>query len=137
MRRAERVSCASSRKFPACGRGAQLSHPEGSSFAIVPLQRTLFVEGESRERDIRRFRGVVLALGYRTQEPPSARFRREDGPPQVWYLVSDRLRPAPFWVDASQLTRQDWVPPEAAAEAPGAPVPVPEPAPLEALHVRG
>src|SRR3954451_22596512 len=93
--------------------GAQLSHPEDPSFAIVPLQRTLFVEGASRERDIRRFRGVVLALGYRSQEAPTGRFRRDDGPPQVWYLVSDRLRPAPFWVDASQLTRQDWVAPEA------------------------
>jgi len=114
-----------------------MSHPEDSSFAIVPLQRTLFVEGESREREIRRFRGVVIALGYRTQEPPSGRFRRDEGPPQVWYLVSDRLRPAPFWVDGSQLTRQDWVPPEAAVEAPAAPVAVAEPAPVEAIHSRG
>jgi hypothetical protein len=118
-----------------------LSHPEDSSFAIVPLQRTLFVEGESRERDIRRFRGVVLALGYRSQDAPAGRFRRDEGPPQVWYLVSDRLRPAPFWVDASQLTRQDWVAPEALVEPPTAPVPVPVPVPesasVEALHVRG
>ena len=113
-----------------------MSHPEDSSFAIVPLQRTLFVEGESREREIRRFRGVVIALGYRTQEAPTGRFRRDEGPPQVWYLVSDRLRPAPFWVDGSQLTRQDWVPPEAAVETAAAPVAVPEPAPLEAIPAR-
>ena len=77
-------------------------------FNVVPVNRMLLVEGRS-QRDT--FRGIVLALGWRTEEDaPRRRSQIGDGVPEMHYLVSDESKPAPIWVEAGQLSSQQWFP---------------------------
>jgi hypothetical protein len=80
-------------------------------FNVVPLTKTLLVEGESRRE---RFRGLVLAVGWSEEPAPPGAPRRRTGPgvqpPEMHYLVSDESKPAPMWVEARQITSQHWFP---------------------------
>jgi len=78
-------------------------------FNVVPVNRMLLVEGRS-QRDS--FRGIVLALGWRTEEDAGPRRRSQigDSMPEMHYLVSDESKPAPIWVEAGQLSSQQWFP---------------------------
>ena len=86
-------------------------------FNVVPVNRMLLVEGRS-QRDS--FRGIVLAIGWRTEEDGGSRHRSQigDAMPEMHYLVSDESKPAPIWVEAGQLTSQQWFP-VAPAPSPG------------------
>ena len=86
-------------------------------FNVVPVNRMLLVEGRS-QRDS--FRGIVLALGWRTEEDAGSRRRSQigDSMPEMHYLVSDESKPAPIWVEAGQLSSQQWFP-LAPAPSPG------------------
>jgi hypothetical protein len=102
------------------------------TFAMIPLERTLFVEGRSRDRKVGEFRGVVLAIGWWSAgEAPSRRAWGETPPPTPLYLVSDRNKPSPVWVAAAELEAQDWIsafgavpppPPRAEEDGGGEPV---------------
>jgi hypothetical protein len=85
-------------------------------FNVVPVNRMLLVEGRS-QRDS--FRGIVLAVGWRVEEEGGPRRRSQigDSMPEMHYLVSDESKPAPIWVDAGQLSSQQWFP---VASAPSA-----------------
>src|SRR5438445_13379160 len=86
-------------------------------FHVAPLSKTLLVEGGDRRES---FRGLVLAIGWWDAGGTQARPRWSgSGPsgPDLQYLVSDQTRPAPFWVDARQLTSQRWFPMLATPEA--------------------
>ncbi len=78
-------------------------------FNVVPVNRMLLVEGRS-QRDS--FRGIVLALGWREDDGGGQRRRSGlgDSAPDLLYLVSDESKPAPIWVEASQLSSQQWFP---------------------------
>lgn len=80
-------------------------------FQMVTLERTLFVEGRSRDRRTGEFAGIVLALGWWSgaEEPGGRRPWAEATPPALMYLVSDRGKPAPIWVAAAEITGQDWI----------------------------
>jgi hypothetical protein len=81
-----------------------------SDFNIVPVNRMLLVEGRS-QRDS--FRGIVLAIGWRAEEDRAARRRAAipgEALPDLHYLVSDESKPAPIWVEAAQLSSQQWFP---------------------------
>jgi hypothetical protein len=99
-----------------------------ADFQVVPLTKTLLVEGRSRSEA---FRGLVLALGW-WSGPPAATAapsgpRRGVGQqaPELHYLVSDQSKPAPIWVESRHVTSQRWFPvadasvrhPDAAAES--------------------
>jgi hypothetical protein len=79
-------------------------------FQMVALERTLFVEGKSRDRSVGEFRGIVLALGWYpdADEAPRSKWSSTT-PSEVHYLVSDRRKPAPVWVAAADLSKQDWI----------------------------
>jgi hypothetical protein len=78
-------------------------------FNVVPVNRMLLVEGRS-QRDS--FRGIVLAIGWRSDEDRGPRRRATIGDtlPDLHYLVSDESKPAPIWVEAGQLSSQQWFP---------------------------
>ena len=77
-------------------------------FNVVPVNRMLLVEGRS-QRDS--FRGIVLAIGWRTEkDAPRRRSQIGDEVPEMHYLVSDESKPAPIWVEAGQLSSQQWFP---------------------------
>ena len=79
-------------------------------FQVVPLSKTLLVEGRGR-RDS--FRGLVLAIGWWEGSGGAASGRSFGGGsvgPELHYLVSDQTKPAPIWVEARQLTSQRWFP---------------------------
>jgi hypothetical protein len=82
-----------------------------SDFQVVPLSKTLLVEGRGR-RDS--FRGLVLAIGWWEagggSAPGRASFGGGGAGPELQYLVSDQAKPAPIWVEARQLTSQRWFP---------------------------
>ena len=79
-------------------------------FQMVALDRTLFVEGNARDRSVGKFRGIVLALGWYPNGDDAALNKWSNGrPPSVHYLVSDRRKRAPVWVSAADLSRQDWI----------------------------
>ena len=79
-------------------------------FQMVALERTLFVEGKSRDRSVGEFRGVVLALGWYPDADEAPRTKWSSvAPRDVQYLVSDRRKAAPVWVAASDLSKQDWI----------------------------
>jgi hypothetical protein len=80
-----------------------------SDFTVVPVTRMLLVEGRS-QRDT--FRGIVLAIGWRAEEDRGPRRRTQIGEsaPELLYLVSDESKPAPVWVEAAQLSSQQWFP---------------------------
>jgi hypothetical protein len=88
-------------------------------FSMIPIERTLFVEGRSRDRKVGEFRGVVLAVGWWSDgEAPSHRAWGETPPPSPLYLVSDRNKPAPVWVSTAELEQQDWISALAPASVP-------------------
>ena len=80
-------------------------------FQVVPLSKTLLVEGRGR-RDS--FRGLVLAIGWAEGPGGGGGGRSSFGGggvgPELHYLVSDQTKPAPVWVEARQLTSQRWFP---------------------------
>jgi hypothetical protein len=78
-------------------------------FQVVPLSKTLLVEGRGR-RDS--FRGLVLAIGWWEGSGGAGRSSFGGGGvgPELHYLVSDQTKPAPIWVEARQLTSQRWFP---------------------------
>ena len=79
-------------------------------FQVVPLSKTLLVEGRGR-RDS--FRGLVLAVGWWEGSAGAGAGRSFGGGsvgPELHYLVSDQTKPAPIWVEARQLTSQRWFP---------------------------
>jgi hypothetical protein len=79
-------------------------------FQMVALERTLFVEGRSRDRKVGEFAGVVLALGWWSRaEEPAPRAWVDSPPPPVMYLVSDRRKPSPVWISAGEIANQDWI----------------------------
>lgn len=79
-------------------------------FNVVPINKTLLVEGTGRKEP---FRGLVLAIGwYEEASAPGAR-RKGFGapaPPDIQYLVSDESKPAPIWAEARHITSQQWFP---------------------------
>jgi hypothetical protein len=79
-----------------------------SDFNVVPVNRMLLVEGRS-QRDS--FRGIVLAIGWRSDDQGQRR-RQQIGEtlPDLHYLVSDESKSAPIWVEAGQLSSQQWFP---------------------------
>jgi hypothetical protein len=81
-------------------------------FNVVPLFKTLLVEGHGR-RDS--FRGLVLAVGWWETAPGGGAPGAWGGAggtamPELHYLVSDQAKPAPIWVEGRQLTSQRWFP---------------------------
>src|SRR2546423_15268117 len=78
-------------------------------FQVVPLSKTLLVEGRGR-RDS--FRGLVIAIGWWQQGGGSGRSSFGGGAagPELHYLISDQTKPAPIWVEGRQLTSQRWFP---------------------------
>jgi hypothetical protein len=80
-------------------------------FNVVPVFKTLLVEGQSRRET---FRGLVLAMGWWETEPGGGAAGGWGGggtaTPELHYLVSDQAKPAPIWVEARQLTSQRWFP---------------------------
>lgn len=78
-------------------------------FNVVPLNKTLLVEGTGRKEP---FRGLVIAIGW--YEDQAAAGRRKGlgaaAPPDVHYLVSDESKPAPIWAEARHITSQQWFP---------------------------
>jgi hypothetical protein len=79
-------------------------------FNVVPVNRMLLVEGRSQRES---FRGIVLAIGWRTGEDQGPRRRGQigdDSPPELHYLVSDESKAAPIWVEAGNLSSQQWFP---------------------------
>jgi hypothetical protein len=78
-------------------------------FNVVPVTRMLLVEGRSQREA---FRGIVLAIGWREDEDRASRRRSQivDTMPEMHYLVSDESKPAPIWVEAEQLSSQQWFP---------------------------
>lgn len=85
--------------------------PSMPDFQVVPLSKTLLVEGRGR-RDS--FRGLVLAIGWWESAGGGgsgrASFGSGAGGPELHYLVSDQTKPAPIWVEGRQLTSQRWFP---------------------------
>lgn len=79
------------------------------AFLVVPISRTILVEGRGRRDEVR---GLVLAVGY--WQPADDASRRRSGTvpdvPELQYLVSDESKPAPVWVEARHLTSQQWFP---------------------------
>jgi hypothetical protein len=97
-------------------------------FQMVALERTLFVEGKSRDRGVGEFRGIVLALGWYPDADEAPRGKWSTATPgEVHYLVSDRRKTAPVWVAAADLSKQDWISASAAepVASPVAAVPAP------------
>jgi hypothetical protein len=89
-----------------------------SDFNVVPVNRMLLVEGRSQREP---FRGIVLAIGWRPDEDRGPRRRTQigDSVPDLHYLVSDESKPAPIWVEAGQLSSQQWFPVAPAPSATG------------------
>jgi hypothetical protein len=79
-------------------------------FNVVPLTKTLLVEGVGRKEP---FRGLVIAIGW-YEDPGPAPMRRKgvggQAPPDLHYLVSDESKPAPIWTEARHVTSQQWFP---------------------------
>ena len=88
-------------------------------FNVVPVNRMLLVEGRSQRES---FRGIVLAIGWRTGDERGPRRRGQigDAPPELHYLVSDESKAAPLWVEGGDLSSQQWFPMSPAPSAPGA-----------------
>jgi hypothetical protein len=80
-----------------------------AEFNVAPVNRMLLVEGRS-QRDS--FRGIVLAIGWHSEDDRGPRRRSAIGEamPDLHYLVSDESKPAPIWVEAAQLSSQQWFP---------------------------
>lgn len=79
-------------------------------FHVVPINKTLLVEGAGRKES---FRGLVLAIGWYEDEGAAGARRRAVGaqsPPDIHYLVSDESKPAPIWAEARHVTSQQWFP---------------------------
>ena len=78
-------------------------------FNVVPINKTLLVEGTGRREA---FRGLVIAIGWYEESGGGARRRAGGGPapPDVHYLVSDESKPAPIWAEARHITSQQWFP---------------------------
>ncbi len=76
-------------------------------FNVVPLNKTLLVEGTGRKES---FRGLVIAIGWFEEEGGRRRAIGAPAPPDVHYLVSDESKPAPIWAEARHITSQQWFP---------------------------
>ena len=79
-------------------------------FNVVPMNKTLLVEGTGRKES---FRGLVIAIGWFDDQGAAGQRRKAlggAGPPDVHYLVSDESKPAPIWTEARYITSQQWFP---------------------------
>jgi len=95
-----------------------------ADFHVVPLSKTLLVEGRGRRET---FRGLVLAIGWWESAggagaPGRSSFGGAAGGPELHYLVSDQTKSAPIWVEGRQLTSQRWFPVVSPAEGETEPV---------------
>jgi hypothetical protein len=95
-----------------------------ADFQVVPMTKTLLVEGRSRREG---FRGLVLAVGWWSGPPAASAApsgpRRGVGQqvPELHYLVSDQSKPAPIWVEGRHVSSQRWFPVvDASVRQPGA-----------------
>jgi hypothetical protein len=79
-------------------------------FNVVPMNKTLLVEGAGRKEP---FRGLVIAIGWFEDQGAAGARRKSVGgsaPPDIHYLVSDESKPAPIWAEARHITSQQWFP---------------------------
>jgi hypothetical protein len=79
-------------------------------FNVVPMNKTLLVEGAGRKEP---FRGLVIAIGWFEDQGAAGVRRKSVGasaPPDIHYLVSDESKPAPIWAEARHITSQQWFP---------------------------
>lgn len=64
---------------------------------VAPIDRDLYLEGESARPEVGPFRGLAIATAV-----PS---RGEDDPRRARYLVDDPLKSAPVWVEGGDVRR--------------------------------